>query len=942
MYSESNEERRAREAREIEMMTEQARWRAFMQKINEQSRSGRNSNSTQGAATAAGSAGGGGGSIIHQGDPASKNQTSLVMLREKDHPTFRYYIANYYSEKISGPFDTGVSIEDYSIDDLYTNTILYGGYGLRFFRPDINEHTLIFLTKEGKIVESITAISTDVEMNDYEGKFIVATDYDEDILWVFDGESLLTNTSVFAGSTGFSIGTNYDEAISAGVGLRVNKTMNDSDFITEFYLCNGVAATQIYEHTQTDLNEEIVDFGLYMNLDKLVVIVRDANTSRLKRLQILETNGEVAHQIEIDDSVLTDSDLIFFGNNCFFLHLRNSSDNTVQHLIFNYDGTSNTLQDGNVSAETFTNWDYRYRLRDFANDYNYDAVNNAVIVFYGESNEEDGFTESDQFLIWCMYAGETTFYYNYADGESKKLFTDDEGLVNGYSLFVADPDMSDQLSALVIKAGGEVIITELNHSIIDLEDIDITETKNRIAVVVEYDNIGSPSTNTIVHSFNSAGVKNSDVLELDTPSHETRSSYGTYVINGDNLDSYLSPSGNWIKYPAFPDNSSPNFHVNLNQTSGPYEFTWDTNFITYTHTQMIEIDGEAAPEDFVMDGSVAPGTKYFGQGSNYFTNHYPGLFVLAAKSISIESFKIDGNIGADGNGQVSTTILPISGYSKSYTAYVKQVYDNGDPSINQIIIVDTDGEGIVQSIDESTEDDLHQITGIESATEIHYLLFATDEDSLQVSLEDIEQVITEYLDLVDDATISNTLSILNLNYSNITGIFPAYDSGDPNRIYYFNSVGNNPNSIEDGGDDMYDDANFISTGISTGLQCRIFKENGSVATFAVDNFDDVFAGRNRIFTTTESINGIILRQYDLNGTLIDQVNTGQYDYDNAWHVENRGMVITENKTFDGIDVYINSKIYMISKKGISNIEVDLYDGDNTRIVHNDYGWLNFD
>ena len=45
MYSESNEERRAREAREIEMMAEQARWRAFMQKINEQSRSGRNSNS---------------------------------------------------------------------------------------------------------------------------------------------------------------------------------------------------------------------------------------------------------------------------------------------------------------------------------------------------------------------------------------------------------------------------------------------------------------------------------------------------------------------------------------------------------------------------------------------------------------------------------------------------------------------------------------------------------------------------------------------------------------------------------------------------------------------------------------------------------------------------------------------------------------------------------
>ena len=778
-------------------------------------------------------------------------------------------------------------------------------------------------------------------MNDYEGKFIVATDYDEEILWVFDGESLLTNTSIFAGSTSFSIGSNWDQAISAGVGLRVNRTVNDSDFLTEFYLCNGAAVTKIYEHTQTDLNEEIVDFALYMDLDKLVVRVKDANTSRLKRLEILKTDGEYVNQIEIDDSVFTDSDLIFFGNKCFFLHLHNAGDNTVSHLIFNYDGTSNTLQDGTVSAETFINWNYEYRGRNLDNSYNYDEVNNAVIVFYGEYTEQNGFTESDQFLIWCMYAGETTFGYNYADGESKKLYTNDEGLVNGYSLFVADPDMSDQMSTLVIKAGGAATITELGHSIIDLDDIDITENKNRIVVVVEYDNIGSPSTNTIVHSFNSVGVKNSDVLELGTPNTGTRSSYGTYVINGDNLDSYLSPSGNWVKYPALSNNSSPNFHVNLNQTSGPYEFTWEGNLIPYTHTQMTNSGDEAAPEDFVMDGSIAPGTKYFGQGSNYFTNHYPGLFVLVAKSISIEGFKIDGDIGADGEGSVSTTILPILGYSKSYTAYVKQVYDSSDPSINQIIIVDTDGEGIDQLVDYSTEDDRHQITGIESATEIHYLLFATDENSTSVSFEDMQQVITEYLDLVDDATLSDTLSILNSDYSNMTGIFPAYDSGDANRIYYFNSFGSDSYSIYDGGDDMYDDGNFINTFMSTGMQCRIFKENGPVTAFNVANFDEVFVGRNRIFTITESNDGIILRQYDLNGTLVDQVNTGQLDVNDAWHVENRGMMIAENKIFNGFDdIYINSKIYMISKKGISNIEVDLHDGNNKRIVHNDYGWLN--
>ena len=57
---ENQEERRIREMKEIEMMMEQARFRAAMQRLNEQ-RSGQSSSSA-----AAVSGGAGGGSIIHK------------------------------------------------------------------------------------------------------------------------------------------------------------------------------------------------------------------------------------------------------------------------------------------------------------------------------------------------------------------------------------------------------------------------------------------------------------------------------------------------------------------------------------------------------------------------------------------------------------------------------------------------------------------------------------------------------------------------------------------------------------------------------------------------------------------------------------------------------------------------------------------------------------
>jgi hypothetical protein len=66
---------------------------------------------------------------------------------------------------------------------------------------------------------------------------------------------------------------------------------------------------------------------------------------------------------------------------------------------------------------------------------------------------------------------------------------------------------------------------------------------------------------------------------------------------------------------------------------------------------------------------IANGSYWFGDGSSYFTNLYPGLFVLVARNIDIDMFMVDGELGADNNGSVIGGSFVVG----DYTCYYKKV-----------------------------------------------------------------------------------------------------------------------------------------------------------------------------------------------------------------------------------------------------------------------------
>jgi hypothetical protein len=169
--------------------------------------------------------------------------------------------------------------------------------------------------------------------------------------------------------------------------------------------------------------------------------------------------------------------------------------------------------------------------------------------------------------------------------------------------------------------------------------------------------------------------------------------------------------------------------------------------IPYTHTQAENEDDDFEYTDPPMDGTIESGTNYFGLGSRYFTNMYPGLFVMIADNIAISEFNISGDVGSDGDGVGAGYVEAIV---PDWTLFYKTNTDdsNDDPSINQLILVPGNSSGITQEYDISSEYDDHRLTGISDRSRIVYLVVARQPEEDVLSEEDAILVAQKILEII--------------------------------------------------------------------------------------------------------------------------------------------------------------------------------------------------
>ena len=147
--------------------------------------------------------------------------------------------------------------------------------------------------------------------------------------------------------------------------------------------------------------------------------------------------------------------------------------------------------------------------------------------------------------------------------------------------------------------------------------------------------------------------------------------------------------------------------------------------IPYTHTQAGNEDDY--PNEYFeppMDGSIASSDSYFGPNSQYFTNMYPGLFIMAADKISISEFTVCGNLGSDGNGVGAGIVEDVV---PGWTLFLKTNTDAGDdpdPTVNHLILVPGSSAGITHDFDTSSSYDDHGIFGIADRNKIIFAVVA--------------------------------------------------------------------------------------------------------------------------------------------------------------------------------------------------------------------------
>ena len=191
-----------------------------------------------------------------------------------------------------------------------------------------------------------------------------------------------------------------------------------------------------------------------------------------------------------------------------------------------------------------------------------------------------------------------------------------------------------------------------------------------------------------------------------------------------------------------------------------------------------------------MDGQVMSGVGYFGDDSSYFTNYYPGMYVMVANNINIEEFSISGDLGSDEDTENESTMLVVY-EGATYTVFVKVNREGGgggegsDPSVNHMIIVPGESEGLTQVINDNGDDwDDHCIRGLTGRNAIAHIVVARETGDY-LDYEDAEAIVVKFLE------VTGGLSCGGENYE----LDLSPDNPETNPNYRFDGEGNMDTSV---------------------------------------------------------------------------------------------------------------------------------------------------
>jgi len=773
--------------------------------------------------TSSSSSSGGGTIFQEQSSPNTETLGQSVLYSFVQDGIWKYLIHNFDTNQTTGVLSYELDENDWSDDNELSVTnkgyiITFNGDGNKLFVIDLS----------GEIIHQ--ADFNDGEFDVY-GKFI-AYFFNENgkyQLLIYDGQ-----VREFEFDTEMSISHYFNNGF-----LIYN---NLSYYLIKF----GSDINPILVHTLADLT--YLDLIEYEFSNNFALYISDTNTNYALGLKVFNSNGEILidYNLLSLSTTFNSSDFYYLNESDSFSIVLQDSTNSLNYILY-YSSESNT-----ISYNSFSSIDYNIvsftnnkRVDDSVNDFLGDSQ--LYLISSVGSDNTNGLYYYDSLLILPIFKGDTTLrdtfeFANIEDSRSKGIIVDSRRYTDTITMLSDIGNASYDVLIINKDSGYSYNSTSVNIGDIsdqyNLKDRTIyRHTESGFTALTFIDMTGNDVFGITVSNINGYRIsRNSFFLYTDdSKSYYTNTQTGNTLVelpyyytdtsrdnrqvtigdgirfgniicinDDENVAQFISDNTISSTFSVFLLNEVDYIKYNINV--GKDFVIVETNIadvlvgIPYTHTQVVDVSPPLIISDYPMDGSIEASDSIFGTGSSYFTNMYPGLFIMQADNVSLSSFSINGGLGADGSGQVDGYQFEVSGtYSATYSAFVKRVWDAGDPSVNHIIIVDSI-EGVTRSFSNNTDNDRDMLSGMGNVTKVHYLLTSKSSGGF-ITNEEISDMIVEYLNIVDGQTISDSLSALNTNYTNITDIISG-------SIYNFTDAGSIDN-IGDGGSDMYDNGNYI-------------------------------------------------------------------------------------------------------------------------------------
>ena len=576
-----------------------------------------------------------------------------VMFIFKEDNIFKYKINNFTEDIITDKLSFDLDSNIWYIDRYISVTDK--GF-IEIFYDDDNTYKIFIINLNGTVIyqKDIT--------NYYNYEFInkyATIQYEENgkyYFLVYDG-----SVRTFEFDNYIYLDSNFDDYLAGGIIIF-------EENVNYFYLIKDESNEVIF------LREQTVDVYLSCNIyeysNLITFFVYDSSTNYLLSTEIYDITG-----VKILDYSL--SDVSSSLNGIYYFTYFNESDDFLLtsyddslKYIFYYSYLSNT-----ISYKTIDNtYDINlyYNEKTYSNIENYYSNNQLVLLTKNYISSTNNIYYYDSVFMLPLFEGDTTIgdFYEFTSGATSgwtnniRLSNDyiniiiDSGNIN-YDILVFSKSVTTINSTNILKTD----YISNNYYLYD-RNILITNTGDTFTTHIIMDGIQiSGFTFNVNINYNIWFSRNTFVFSQSggttfyTNTHtgnqfyylnEYYDSYQTSDFStNDNLRdgkiflfNYETELGRMISDYSISDKISirliensflSKYDINIgrdyfsiqqavNQDSG----------IPYTHTQL-SYSGPVDPLNYIMNGQVLSGDTFFGSGSSYFTNLYPGLFVMISE-----------------------------------------------------------------------------------------------------------------------------------------------------------------------------------------------------------------------------------------------------------------------------------------------------------------------